>query len=67
MTLNPQFITDAKGRRKSVILSIKEYEQLLEQLEDAEDIRLYDEVKALNEPAIPFEEYLKAFEARKNG
>ncbi len=67
MTLNPQFITDARGKRKSVILTIKEYENLIEQLEDAEDVRLYDEVKARNEPTIPFEDYLKAFEARKNG
>jgi len=59
MTLNPQFITDSGGKKKAVILSMKEYEQLIEQLEDAEDIRLYDEVKARNEPTIPFEDYLK--------
>ncbi len=59
MTLNPQFITDAGGKRKSVILSIKEYERLVEELEEMEDIRMYDEVMASNEPTITLEEYKK--------
>lgn len=67
MTLKPQFITDSGGKKKAVILSMKEYEHLLEQLEDAEDVRLYDEAMRDNTPPIPFEDYLKAFEARKNG
>jgi len=65
MTLNPQFITDSGGKRKSVILSLKEYEHLLEQLEDAEDVRLYDEAKRDKTPPTPFEDYLKEFEARQ--
>jgi len=31
---NPEYITDAKGRRKSVILSIHEFEELMEDLHD---------------------------------
>lgn len=31
---HPEYITDGKGNRKSVILPIGEYEQLLEDLED---------------------------------
>lgn len=67
MTLNPQFITDAGGKKKAVILTMKEYQHLIEQLEDAEDVRLYNEAKRDKTPPIPFEDYLKAFEARKNG
>lgn len=32
-----QYITDAKGRKKAVILDIKHYEKLLRSIEDAMD------------------------------
>ncbi len=54
-----QYITDEAGKKLAVILPIEKYEQLLEELEELEDIKMYDEIKALNEPAIPFEEYVK--------
>lgn len=60
MTLNPQFVTDKKGRRMAVQLSVKEYEYLVEELEMKEDIALYEKVKVdKNESYIPFKEYLK--------
>lgn len=54
----PQYITDVKGRKISVVLSVKDYERMVEELEDKEDVRLYDEVKARKEKSIPFEQYL---------
>ena len=32
--LHPQFITDAKGQKKSVILSISGFQELIDDLED---------------------------------
>jgi hypothetical protein len=32
--LNPQYITDEKGEKKSVILPISEFEELIEDIED---------------------------------
>ena len=32
--LHPQYITDEKGERKSVILSISEFEELVQNIED---------------------------------
>jgi hypothetical protein len=49
MNLHPQYITDKKGKKKSVVLSMKEYKRILEELEDLEDIRLYDEAKMVKE------------------
>lgn len=57
--LAPQYITNEKGEKISVILPIKEYLQLLEAIEENEDIRLYDEVKSRNEKRISLDEYLK--------
>jgi PHD/YefM family antitoxin component YafN of YafNO toxin-antitoxin module len=36
----PQFITDNKGKKLSVILPIKEYKKIMEELEELVDIRL---------------------------
>jgi PHD/YefM family antitoxin component YafN of YafNO toxin-antitoxin module len=64
MTLNPQFVTDKKGRKTAVQLSVKEYEYLLEELEMKEDIALYEKVKAgKKEKFVPLKDYLKK---RKN-
>lgn len=65
--IHPQYITDAEGNRVSVILPIEEYKALLEELEMQEDIRMYDEVKASQEPSIPIEEAFKLIEARRTG
>ncbi|GGF19035.1 hypothetical protein [Flavobacterium limi] len=43
--MKTQFITDDKGNRTAVLLPIKQYNELLEKLEDLEDIKLYDEAK----------------------
>ena len=60
MTLSPQFLTDKKGKKIAVQLSVKEYEYLIEELEMKEDIALYNRVKAdKNESYMPLEEYLK--------
>ena len=32
--LNPEFVVDSKGKRKAVILSFEEYEELLQDLSD---------------------------------
>ncbi len=57
--MTTQYITDSSGKKLAVILPIKDYEKMLEELEELEDIKMYDKVKALNEPSVPFEEYVK--------
>jgi len=64
--MRTQYITNDFGKKLSVVLPIKEYEKMIEQLEELDDIRLYDEAKAANEPSIPFEEYLKQRRKHKN-
>lgn len=43
--LNPQFVIHPKGEKVAVILTMKENEKILTELEELEDIRLYDEAK----------------------
>lgn len=44
LAIHPQFIKDTAGRNL-VILPQKEFDTLIEELEDLQDIRLYDDAK----------------------
>lgn len=65
LTVRPQYITDDTGKKISVVLPIKEYNAIIEELEELEDIRLFDEAKNLNEPSIPIDEAFKIIEAKR--
>lgn len=43
--LKQQYITDDRGNKLAVILPMKTYEKMLEEIEELEDIKLYDEAK----------------------
>jgi hypothetical protein len=45
MLKSPQFVTDEKGRRIGVMLSLKSYEKLLAASEEAADITTYRKSK----------------------
>ena len=62
----PQFITDEKGKRVSVIIPIEFYTALIEAVEELEDIRLYDEVKARNKEKVLLTDYILQRRTRKN-
>jgi hypothetical protein len=46
LALHPQYITDIAGK-KLVVLSIHKFNKIIEELEDLEDIKLYDEAKKM--------------------
>jgi len=60
-----QFLTNEKGERTAVVISIEEYEKLLEELEELEDIRAYDEAKASGETPVPFDEAVARIERNR--
>lgn len=64
--MNEQYITDTKGRKVSVILPIRDYQRMLEKLEELEDIRAYDEAVSENEESIPAEQAFSEIEAKRN-
>lgn len=55
-----RYITDEQGNRQEVVLSVEEYEKLLEAAEELADIAAYDEAKACiergEEEIIPWEQ-----------
>lgn len=65
LTLQPQYITDNAGKRISVVLPLKDFKAIMEELEELEDIKLYDEAKKSNEPSIPIDDAFKMIEAKR--
>ncbi len=65
ITLNPQYIKDTAGNNLVVLLQ-KEFDKIIEELEDLEDIRLYDEAKKNDTgERIPMEEAFRMIEAKR--
>ena len=59
LTIHPQYITDSAGK-KLVVISAKEFKIIVEQLEEFDDIRLYDEAKKEDKgERVLFDDYLK--------
>lgn len=66
LTVHPQYITDTTGNKSLVILPANEFDTLMEELEELEDIRLYDEAKKNDTgERIPMEEAFKMIEANR--
>ena len=65
LAIHPNYITDNQGRKISAVLPIKEFKTLLEDLEELEDIRLYDESKNDKKPALSKNEAMAMLEAER--
>ena len=60
VNLHPQFIKDADGNRSLVVLQVSEFDALMEELEEMEDIELYDEAKKNDTgERVLFSDYVK--------
>ncbi len=65
LTVHPQYITDSHGNKISVVLPMKDFVALMEELEELEDIKLYDKSKKANEPSIPIDEAFSQIEKKR--
>jgi hypothetical protein len=65
MTEPVQFITNKEGEKIAVVIAVDEYAKILEQLEELEDIRAYDEAKASGETPIPLQQALDEIERNR--
>ncbi len=66
MTLHPHYVTDSNGKAVSVLLPMKEFKSILEELEDLEDIKLYDKAKKNDDGVrIPMDEAFRKIEAKR--
>lgn len=63
--MHTQFITDTKGKKISAIVPIKEYNQILEQLDELACIKAYDKAKAGKQQFVPLKEALRQVEKKR--
>jgi PHD/YefM family antitoxin component YafN of YafNO toxin-antitoxin module len=60
-----QFVVNERGERIAVVISIEDYEEMLEELEDLEAIREYEEAKASGEASVPFDDAVARIERNR--
>ena len=62
--LEEKYITNKAGKRVGIVIDIKEYERMLEAIEELGLIKAYDEAMASEETARPLDEVCKDVERR---
>lgn len=60
--VHPQYVIDENQQRKAVLLPIAEWEQVVDELEELDAIRAYDEAKDGPPDSIPFEQAVREIE-----
>jgi hypothetical protein len=53
--LHPQFVIDENRTAQAVLLPVEEWDRIVEELEELEDIRAYDQAKAGSQETISLE------------
>jgi hypothetical protein len=64
--MRTQFVTDAHGKKLAVILPIKEYNKMVDDLEELEDIKLYDAAKKGKQEFVDAEEAFRQIEEKRS-
>ena len=59
VTVHPEYVVDKDKRPKAVLLPISEWEQIMDELEELDDIRAYDKAKASPHDSIPFDQAVR--------
>lgn len=54
--IHPQYVVDENADRKAVMLSIDDWEKVVDALEELEDIRAYDEAKRGSQDTVAVEQ-----------
>ncbi|MFO7899614.1 MAG: hypothetical protein R6V58_11225 [Planctomycetota bacterium] len=62
VTVHPQYVVDENQNRKAVLVSVEEWDRILEELEELDDIRAYDEAKSGPQDAVPLDEAVREVE-----
>jgi len=65
ITVREEYLVDEAGNRKAVVLSLAEWQQIKEELEELDDIRAYDEAKRHPSEPAPFERAMVEIRAEK--
>lgn len=64
--MKPQFVTDGHGKKLAVILPIKDYHKMVNEMEELKDLKLYDKAKQDRQEFIDAEQAFKEIEESHN-
>lgn len=65
VSLNENFVVDKKGHKVGVFLDFKTYKHMVDEMEELEDIRAFDEAQAAKDEAIPFKLAVQEIERKR--
>ena len=55
LKIHEEYVVDVDGNKKAVVVSMLEWQKILDALEELDDIKAYDEAKSKPSNPIPFE------------
>ena len=59
VTLHPEFTVDEKQHRRMVLLPVMEWDRVIEELEELDDIRAFDAARKSPQESVPFEQAVR--------
>lgn len=65
IAIRERYVVDEQGKQVGVLLDIRDYRKILEELEELEVIRAYDAAKTSGDEAIPFEQAIEEIERER--
>ncbi len=63
LTIRPEYVIDSKKQPKAVLLPFSDWEKVLAELEELDDIRAYDQAKAGSQKSLPFDQAVREIQA----
>jgi PHD/YefM family antitoxin component YafN of YafNO toxin-antitoxin module len=63
--MKTQYVTDDQGKKVAVILPVKDYEKIMDDLDELECIKAYDNAKTRKQEFIPAAEVFKTIEQKR--
>jgi len=63
--MNTQYVTDAAGKKTAVIVPVKDYERLIESMDELECIKAYDRAKSRKKTFVSAQEMFAAIESKR--
>ena len=59
VSIHPEYVVDEQQHRKAVLLPVAEWEQVVSELEELDDIRAYDSAKETSSEKLPFDQAVR--------
>jgi len=66
LTVHPEIVIDSKQRPRAVLIPYSEWNRVVADMEELDDIRAYDRAKARGGDAIPFEQAVKELKKKRS-